>query len=430
MVSNASGVMAELERILESKWLRESHQLSLLLRHIVEETLAGRTEGLKEYSLGLEVFHRPPDYDPRNDAIVRVQASQLRKRLASYYGNEGRVSPLQITLPRGGYIPEFVEVKPAAAVAAPGAPPDSDVATAPRLAPRWAVFAVGVLAGAASLLMVGWWSRNGGGVTPAESPALWSGYLQPGVETVVGFGVPLFFSGGGGLYVRDTQVNKRTDSPERVDRIGGALGRGFQAQEDVYTGIGDAIGSHLVARWLEQHGVPATVANSNYIGPSDYAGKNLVVVSSARFQTMLQPMGLPDRMPFEPVGFGGGYRLLDPLPGEQAEYRPGGTEAGVNLSYAVVSLWPGTSPGRRILYLSGVETWSTQGAAMFAIDPEQLTALQERLDEDPPDGPRGRKSPFFQVLLQVEGKNNQVRSVTYITHRYLPETQPLQAGKR
>ena len=81
MVSNASSIHEELERILATRWLKDSHQLSALLRHVVEETLAGRTEGLKEYPLGLQVFHRPPDYDPRTDAIVRVQASLLRKRL-------------------------------------------------------------------------------------------------------------------------------------------------------------------------------------------------------------------------------------------------------------------------------------------------------------------------------------------------------------
>ena len=98
-------VLAELERLLESRWLRESHQLKKLLRHIVNETLAGRGDGLKEYSLGLEVFHRSGDYDPRRDAIVRVQASQLRKKIQSYYEHEGSDSLMHIDIPRGAYVP-------------------------------------------------------------------------------------------------------------------------------------------------------------------------------------------------------------------------------------------------------------------------------------------------------------------------------------
>jgi hypothetical protein len=72
------------------------------------------------------------------------------------------------------------------------------------------------------------------------------------------------------------------------------------------------------------------------------------------------------------------------------------------------------------MYLSGIETWSTQGAAQFVLDADRLAELNQRLAEDPAEGPHGRKSPFFQVLLRVEGKNNRVRAVSYQTHRYLP----------
>lgn len=417
MISNASEIHAELERILLTRHLRESQQLSALLRYIVEETLEGRTDGLKEYRLGLEVFHRAPEYDPRNDAIVRVQASLLRKRLAAYYEHEGRASSLRIFLPRGGYVPEFRHVEP-------GNPePDLDPST-PLLpqppAPRWPGFAAGLMAGLLVMAGFAWWLSERSTITPAECPALWSAYLQPGVETVTSFGVPLFFAGGGGLYVRDTQVNRLSDDRSRVDRVSGILGLGFRPQDDVYTGIGDAIGTHEVARWLERHGIRAQVANSNYIGPSDIEGRNLVVVSSARFQTLLQQMNLPDRFPFLGQTHRGGFALSDPLPGEESSYTSRGSDSGVNTSYAVISLWPAPTPGRRMMYLSGIETWSTQGAARFAIDPESLAGLQSRLDADPEDGPRGRKSPFFQVLIRVEGKHNQVRGASYVSHRYLP----------
>ncbi|HRJ21335.1 MAG TPA: hypothetical protein PLF84_19990 [Bryobacteraceae bacterium] len=218
-------------------------------------------------------------------------------------------------------------------------------------------------------------------------------------------------------------MNRLSDNPQRVERVGESLGIGFRPQEDVYTGVGDAIGTHLVTRWLERQGINAQIANSNYIGLSDIEGKNLVVVSSARFQTLLQQMNLPDRFPFNAEPFGGGYQSLDPLPGELPYYQPKGGDAGVNTSYAVVSLWPSSPADRRMLYLSGIETWSTQGAAQFVIDPERLADLNRRLSADPLDGPRGRKSPFFQVLLRVEGKNNRVRNATYVTHRYLPPPQ-------
>lgn len=415
MISNASGIHDELERILETKWLRESHQLSSLLRHIVEETLAGRRDGLKEYSLGLAVFHRPPDYDPRNDAIVRVQASLLRKRLAAYYEHEGRDSKLRIELPRGGYVPEFREVENEPAPPAESKPASGET----RPDRRWPLFAAGLAAGILLSAAALWLSRLPH-VSASPCPALWAAFLEPKVETVIAFGVPLFFAGGSGLYVRDTQVNKLSDDPAKVNRVGAILGRAFRPQGDVYTGVGDAIGTHLVARWLEQRGVPVSVANSNYIGASDVEGHNLIIVSSARFQTLLQSMELPRRIRFHAEDPGGWFALQDPLPGEERFYAPKGSDTGVSTSYAVISLWPGLTPGQRIMYLSGIETWSTEGAAQFVLDAGHLTELNERMKQDPVDGPLGRKSPFFQVLLRVEGKNNRFRAVSYLTHRYLP----------
>lgn len=420
MVSSTSEIHAELERILASRWLRESQQLSALLKHVVEATLEGQTDGLKEYSLGLEVFHRHSGYDPKNDAIVRVQASVLRKRLASYYEHEGAGSTVRITLPRGGYVPEFEEVGRKQSI--PATVPEVPV-PAPQRGFQSRVLVLGLaLAFIGATAGVWMWQRAAS--PPVECPELWSAFLQPGVETVASFGVPLFFSGGSGLYVRDTQVNKLSDNPERIERVGRSLGLTFRPQEDVYTGVGDAIGTHYVARWLERRGVAASVANSNYIGPSDVEGKNLVVVASARFQTLLQQMDLPREIVFNPNGSSGTFELMRPLPGEAKDYAPRSSDTGVSTSYAVVSLWPGSQPGRRVLYLSGIETWSTQGAAHYVLDGAQMAQLHERLQEDPEDGPLGRKSPYLQVLLRVEGKKNVVRAAAYLTHRYLPEPLP------
>ncbi|MFN3325633.1 MAG: hypothetical protein ACK5AZ_19220 [Bryobacteraceae bacterium] len=417
MISKASEIYAELDRILETKWLRESYQLSSLLRHLVEETLAGRAEGLKEYSLGLKVFNRPSDYDPRTDAIVRVQASVLRKRLAAYYENEGRESTLRICIPKGRYVPEFQEVEPANKLG----PDLAIVGTVPGKR-RIGSFAGGIVAGMLLAVCAMLLLRGTAETTNVECPALWAGFLDPRIETIASFGVPLFFAGGEGLFVRDTQVNRLTDDAGQIDRIGEILGRGFRPQEDVYTGVGDAIGTHYVARWLDGRKIPVSVANSNYIGLSDIEQKNLIVVSSARFQTLLEQMALPNHFLFNGSEPGGGFTLMNALPGEQSAYEPQRPGTGVNNSYAVVSLWPGRPASRRIMYLSGIETWATQGAAQFVLDPERMADLQKRLNADPPEGPRGRKSPFFQVLLRVEGRHNRVHAVSYVTHRYLPES--------
>ena len=72
--------------------------------------MAARASGIKEQVLGLEVFDRGHDFNPRLDPIVRVQARNLRSRMAKYYDGPGKYDPIRIELPKGTYIPVFHEV--------------------------------------------------------------------------------------------------------------------------------------------------------------------------------------------------------------------------------------------------------------------------------------------------------------------------------
>src|SRR5438552_762148 len=104
-------VSAQLNRILASKAFRQADRLKRFLSFIVEETIRGRGERLKEFVVGIEVFGKDSSFDPRNDPIVRVQARRLRAQLARYYREEGQVDDLLIELPKGGYAPTFRLVK-------------------------------------------------------------------------------------------------------------------------------------------------------------------------------------------------------------------------------------------------------------------------------------------------------------------------------
>lgn len=101
-------VRLQLERLLRSSHFRNSKRYPALLRHIVEETLEGRGPGLKERTLGVEVFGRPADYDTASDPIVRVTIAEIRKRIAQYYHEDAHISELRIELTPGSYVPEFL----------------------------------------------------------------------------------------------------------------------------------------------------------------------------------------------------------------------------------------------------------------------------------------------------------------------------------
>jgi TolB-like protein/Flp pilus assembly protein TadD len=93
--------------ILASAAFAHSGRMSRFLRFVVDRALDGAANGLKEYSIGVEVFDRKPSYDPRVDPIVRVEARRLRSKLAAFYEAEGKGSDIQIVLPKGCYAPRF-----------------------------------------------------------------------------------------------------------------------------------------------------------------------------------------------------------------------------------------------------------------------------------------------------------------------------------
>jgi hypothetical protein len=105
-----AAVRRELEYLLASRALRDSDHLKRFLRYVVEKTLAGEADQLKEYRLGVEVFGRDPSFDPKIDPVVRMAARRLRAKLQQHYENGGRGSGngIRIEVPKGGYAACFV----------------------------------------------------------------------------------------------------------------------------------------------------------------------------------------------------------------------------------------------------------------------------------------------------------------------------------
>lgn len=137
IAETASGedIRAELQRILSSRAFETSQRNRRFLSYVVEETLSGRSDRIKAYSVGTCVFGRGDDFDPLQDSIVRIEAARLRRALESYYLRQEAVPRLSISIPKGSYVPEFRIHEPAGDVVAP-----VSAATAPpclhQLGPR------------------------------------------------------------------------------------------------------------------------------------------------------------------------------------------------------------------------------------------------------------------------------------------------------
>ena len=157
-----SEIRAQLEKVLTSEGFADAGRLGPFLRYLVEQTLAGEGLKLKESVLGVEVFQRRPDYDPRIDPIVRVEASRLRSRLGEYYGGAGAADPVRIELPKGTYVPVFT-----AAAAAPV------LEAAPRVTARRGILLAAGVAVAAAALAAWWWAGRASHIhLPAGPPSV------------------------------------------------------------------------------------------------------------------------------------------------------------------------------------------------------------------------------------------------------------------
>jgi len=96
-----------LNEVLEGEAFKGSHRSGRFLKFIVNQAIAGDFDSLKERAIGIEIFGRPPGYDTSSDAIVRVTASDVRKRLLQHYNRPGPAAEYRINLPSGSYIPKI-----------------------------------------------------------------------------------------------------------------------------------------------------------------------------------------------------------------------------------------------------------------------------------------------------------------------------------
>ncbi len=101
-------VAVQLERILSHPQFLVADQLSRFLRFVVEATLAGRHDQIKQYTIAVEALGRDADFNPLIDAVVRMQARQLRRALHRYYATDGMDDPIRIDIPKGRYVPIFL----------------------------------------------------------------------------------------------------------------------------------------------------------------------------------------------------------------------------------------------------------------------------------------------------------------------------------
>lgn len=438
---NLQQIQRQADLILESKHFRQAKSLEKFLRYVVAKSLAGEEGDLKEYTIGVEVFQRGADYDPRKDAVVRVQANVLRKRLASYYEDEGLLDEIVIEMPKGHYVPQFHRrslkndlILPESSVAALPEISESLPVLAVGFRPRWRMFglvaATFVLGLATAMVWQQWQGKtvalgndlskltatgiaaNKGASDPAFSP-LWEKFLEPGVDNVLAYGTPQFFVSSG-LYLRDVQVNspEESDVAVRLKMVQRTVHEPFRPIE-IYTGVGETHGVYLLTKFFTRMQNELRVTRSRMVGWNEMKNSNIIFLSSMRFHTLAKELPFPTDFV---IGSGVSGKLvnLHPQNGEPETY--GGEGNG---DYAVLTMWPGKLHQRRVMVLSGSTTWATLALAEYVTDVEYLRQLNQHLEQCRAKSGLAKHPPYFQVLVRTEVKDNQPVNLNYVTHHDL-----------
>jgi hypothetical protein len=183
-----SQVRQQLERLLASPHIRNSKRCRDLLTYVVEAYLGGSLDRIKERTVGVEVFHRAPDYDANEDSVVRTAALEIRKRLGQYYSDAGHERELRVLLPPGSYIPEFRLPPPLpAAVSIPPPLPASEPATARAARRSWRIWAAAAAAVLAISAVFAIWLNS----RPTELDRFWAPLLQDRADALLCVEQPL-----------------------------------------------------------------------------------------------------------------------------------------------------------------------------------------------------------------------------------------------
>jgi len=432
---SAAQVKRQMEIILDSNRFRQAKSLEKFLRYVVTRKLDGSENELKEYTIGLEVFQRGSDYDPRRDAVVRVQANVLRKRMASYYQEEGAGDELIIEIPKGHYVPRFY-FRPGIAVLEARIE-NTDTPAERRLSPAqfggalaWVtapgfiamIFILGLLTAFAFQHWQGAWILALKNIDGAPQPAatvdpvylpLWGKFFEPGAENLLTYGTPQFFSANG-VFLRDVEINSPQEAglSSRLMSLRKAAHLDFQPTE-VYTGVGETHGVYLLTRFFSKAARELRVTRSRMVGWNEMKNANIIFLSSMRFQTLAKELPYPSDFVID-QGIKSTIVNLRPGAGEAATYGGAGGD-----EYATLTVWPGKLHQRRIVILSGSTTWATLAAAEYVTDPEYLLQLNQHLEQCRLKAGSARHAPYFQALLRAEVKDNHPISISYVTHHDL-----------
>jgi hypothetical protein len=335
-----SEVRLELARILASEFFSGSKRSREFLRYIVEAVCMETTGELKERTIGVEIFGRAPDYDTGTDAIVRVKASEVRRRLAQYSLTATPGRPITIELRPGSYVPQITRRL------------ISEPAPAPTLissdgVPKRVLHRRFLFAAAAAMLaffLVAVIHRATSQLSPIAK--FWRPYIHQG-EPIICTAFPSVY----------------TRIPEQIKDVS------------------DTHAAYLIKDELNYFGRSSRVAMADDVGASDIRSSPVVLIGGPRTNRWTMSMTKDLKFSFETVD--NKRRIVDrDNPARFWEDRAASPDGAPAEDYVVITRLVNSPAGPAVICIAGIGVYGSQAGGRFLTD---ATVLQSVLRSAPED---------------------------------------------
>ncbi len=423
----ATQVQKMLSEILKSTPFRTSRQSQQLLRYIVDQTLAGHVEHLKERIIGAEVFGRPADYDTNDDPIVRARAAEVRKRLAQYYVGEGSLSTIRIEISPGSYHASFsdssrpqakesripvLEAIPRQApdlVPPPGAP--REVAHSNRVGAVDLNFKSLRFVGIAALvILLGVVTYTFRPRSPVEQ--FWSLLLETSKPVLI-------YTGANPVYMPSPDLIERYKATHHLSDLDTQgheflvpvtqeqkLGPGdLLEMKNAFVTLGDVSANVNVAALLTRFKRSFDLRSGEDVAFGDLRQSPVILIGAFNNGWTLQMTG---DLPFV---FGSGLTIKDQSDANR-QWRPVySSDGNVQLDYALLARLPHSKTGEPLIAIAGVTQCGTRAAAEFITSPRALKDLLK-------SAPRDWASKNMEFVLQTKVVNDIPTSPTVVAIRF------------
>lgn len=384
-----------LEEVVEGAAFKGSARSQAFLKHVVEKALHGDPADLRERSIGIALFGRSAAYDTADDAIVRVTASDVRKRLLLHYGKTGADSRFRISLPPGSYVPEFsiLPAPPLIPLESPPAPmPPSHPIVLPMPGaevrfPRRIVVSIALLA---VLLVAGgsWWTF---GRRPADSAtkenlieAAFRG-MPPPVQVVVA---------DDGLVLIQVLLNRRftlqeyenltyLNMPDLVQKKDLQRFWGSLSTRQI-TNIGDLQNAYRIIGGLRARNWDVSIRQARQMHARAFRNGNFVILGSSFSNPWAALFPVEDsNFPYEDLPAPGKPEVIlnrHPLPGEPARFEAHqDAKTGEKITFARVYLVQNVARRGRVIVVAGQSMSATEMAGELMLGDELAAKVRKML---------------------------------------------------